>query len=90
MQTKYSFNQGPHYLPFFSKITFHIFRVNMVDSVLPALQHYFTHIKKIVLIMIGSVQRSTIPVSIRRKSISGRHRPVRVADGPMTARCRFT
>ena len=32
----------------------------------------------------------TFPVSILRKSISGRHRPVRVADGPMTARCRFT
>ena len=31
-----------------------------------------------------------IPVSILRKSISGRHRAVRVADGPMTARCRFT
>ena len=31
-----------------------------------------------------------VPVSILRKSISGRHRPVRVADGPMTARCRFT
>ena len=30
------------------------------------------------------------PVSILRKSISGRHRPVRVADGPMAARCRFT
>ena len=30
------------------------------------------------------------PVSILRKSISGRHWPVRVADGPMTARCRFT
>ena len=30
------------------------------------------------------------PVSILRKSISGRHRPVRVADGPMTAQCRFT
>ena len=30
------------------------------------------------------------PVSILRKSISGRRRPVRVADGPMTARCRFT
>ena len=33
---------------------------------------------------------SAFPVSILRKSISGRHRPVRVADGPMTARCRFT
>ena len=30
-----------------------------------------------------------IPVGILRKSISGRHRPVRVADGPITARCRF-
>ena len=30
------------------------------------------------------------PVSILRKSISDRHRPVRVADGPMTVRCRFT
>ena len=34
--------------------------------------------------------QSSNPVSILRKSISGRHRPVRVADGPMTARCRFT
>ena len=33
---------------------------------------------------------SHIPASILRKSISGRHRPVRVADGPMTARYRFT
>ena len=32
----------------------------------------------------------TYPVSILRKSIPGRHRPVRVADGPMMARCRFT
>ena len=30
------------------------------------------------------------PVSILRKSISGRHRPVRVADRPLMARCRFT
>ena len=30
------------------------------------------------------------PVSILRKSISGRHRPVKVADGPMTTRCSFT
>ena len=36
------------------------------------------------------VKFTIIPVSILRKSISGRHRPVRVADGPMTARCRFT
>ena len=30
------------------------------------------------------------PVSILRRSLSGRHRPARVADGPMTARCKFT
>ena len=41
--------------------------------------------------MSSSLQHSMyIPVNILRKSISGRHRPVRVADGPMTARCRFT
>ena len=38
----------------------------------------------------AGVGRAQYPVSILRKSISGRHRPVRVADGPMTARCRFT
>ena len=30
------------------------------------------------------------PVSILHKSIAGRYRPVRVADGPITARYRFT
>ena len=29
------------------------------------------------------------PVRILCKSIAGRYRPVRVADGPITARCRF-
>ena len=29
------------------------------------------------------------PASILHKSIAGRYRPVRVADGPITARCRF-
>ena len=29
------------------------------------------------------------PASILCKSIAGRYRPVRVADGPITARCRF-
>ena len=29
------------------------------------------------------------PVSILRKSIAGRYRPVRIADGPITVRCRF-
>ena len=36
------------------------------------------------------LSQNIFPVSILRKSISGRHRPVRVADGPMMARCRFT
>ena len=31
----------------------------------------------------------TLQVSILYKSIAGRYRPVRVADGPMTARYRF-
>ena len=39
--------------------------------------------------VVYSADRSN-PVSILCKSIPGRHRPVRVADGPMTARCRFT
>ena len=30
-----------------------------------------------------------IPASILHKSIAGRYRPVRVADGPITARYRF-
>ena len=34
-------------------------------------------------------QDRAIPVSILYKSIAGRYRPVRVADGPITARCRF-
>ena len=29
------------------------------------------------------------PVSILHKSIAGRYRPVRIADGPITTRCRF-
>ena len=32
---------------------------------------------------------TVIPVSILYKSIAGRYRPVRVADGPITARYRF-
>ena len=36
-----------------------------------------------------AINQPVHPVSFLRKSISGRHRPVRVADGPMTARYRF-
>ena len=35
------------------------------------------------------VSSSASPVNILSKSIAGRHRPVRVADGPITARYRF-
>ena len=34
-------------------------------------------------------ERNKFPASIIYKSIAGRHRPVRVADGPITARYRF-
>ena len=38
----------------------------------------------------GTEQNMTnIPVSILYKSIAARYRPVRVADGPITTRCRF-
>ena len=54
----------------------------------------FWHIKIVtrsnLLSTYESQEFAFIPVSILRKSISGRHRPVRVADWPMTARCRFT
>ena len=32
---------------------------------------------------------NSLPISIQRKSIAGCCRPVRVADGPKMARCRF-
>ena len=35
------------------------------------------------------IPANTYPLSILHKSIVGRYRPVRVADGPITARCRF-
>ena len=35
------------------------------------------------------IQENGYPVSILHKSIAGRYRPVRVADGPITVRCRF-
>ena len=38
---------------------------------------------------LGPCVMKSIPVSILYKSIAGRCRPVRVADGPITARYRF-
>ena len=39
----------------------------------------------------STVSRSSdlIPIRILHKSTAGRYRPVRVADGPITARCGF-
>ena len=37
----------------------------------------------------GQFVRSICPASILYKSIAGRYRPVRIADGPITARYRF-
>ena len=37
----------------------------------------------------ATVTTSIHPVSILHKSIAGRNRPVRVADGPIRGRCRF-
>ena len=47
-----------------------------------------TMIKQNGIVSIMGV-RTKSPVSIQRKSIAGRYRPVRLADGPITARCRF-
>ena len=41
-------------------------------------------------VLLLTLEMRLSPVSILRKSISGRHRAFRVADGPMTARCRFS
>ena len=37
----------------------------------------------------SSYQEQYNTVGILHKSIAGRYQPVRVADGPITARCRF-
>ena len=47
------------------------------------------HIVYIILYFIVQHQIRHFPVSILYKSIAGRYRPVRVADGPITARYRF-
>ena len=44
--------------------------------------------QKALLQRCSSVQ-SNFRVNILHKSIAGRYRPVRVADGPITVRCRF-
>ena len=48
-----------------------------------------SNVKTITDLCIICLHSTNIPVSILYKSIAGRYRPVRVADGPITARCRF-
>ena len=40
-------------------------------------------------VLLFDLLKYTVPVSILYKSVAGRYRPVRVADGPITARYRF-
>ena len=42
-----------------------------------------------ILVQAHIVKPAKIPASILYKSIAGRYRPVRVADGPITVRYRF-
>ena len=49
-------------------------------------QFYSREISPLILLQLHI---TNIPVSILYKSIAGRYRPVRVADGPITARYRF-
>ena len=42
-----------------------------------------------ICILCNEALQHIYPVSILYKSIAGRYRPVRVADGPITARYRF-
>ena len=76
-----------HYLP-------HIFRCH------PLFSHSYDPSRFGILLVINHIQKSSLyctlllwsngnPVSVLHKSIAGRYRPVRVADGPITARCRF-
>ena len=47
------------------------------------------HVSNLTRIFAIHVKLVLHPVSILYKSIAGRYRPVRVADGPITARYRF-
>ena len=44
---------------------------------------------RLVVIFMVSHDLANYPLSILHKSVAGRYRPVRVADGPITARYRF-
>ena len=52
------------------------------------LVHFMTESYSFSLYSVVQIQMYH-PVSILYKSIAGRYRPVRVADGPITARYRF-
>ena len=64
--------------------------ITYMPSITYVMSRFGNYSLQMVYIAKGHAQFECIPVSILRKSISGRHRPVRVADGPMMARCRFT
>ena len=50
---------------------------------------YFTGTDYLVWTICRQNMKAHYPVSILHKSIAGRYRPVRIADGPITARYRF-
>ena len=52
-------------------------------------QLYSVTSRSLTLVMLKKNKMPLYPVSILHKSTAGRYRPVRVADRPITARCRF-
>ena len=73
-----------------SKIMLILFEPTLRHPLKSVVYEYTMQNGKIAVGINGEQGQTSYPVSILRKSISGRHRAVRVADGPMTARCRFT
>ena len=61
----------------------HIARVNKENPI----QHLYPCSR--IRAFAFQIKSLDIPVSILHKSIAGRYRPVRLADGPITARYRF-
>ena len=66
-----------------------IVRALLVVSCSPHLAPWISYVSRLWLLLGIPIVFCTVPVSILHKSIAGRFRPVRVADGPITARGRF-
>ena len=64
-------------------------RSSLIMIVKTLLQSIFNSSNTDGLLIMADSNPVSIPVSILYKSIAGRYRPVRVADGPITARYRF-